>query len=611
MLQSMRSAAKPIMIILAITFVGGFLFADASGLLGRAPVTAGTPVATVNGRDITYQQWINTVEALRQQAEAQKGSALTGDERARLEQQAFDEMVSDILLQDEYAKRGITVSAEEIQEAARYSPPRELMQAPALQTDGQFDPEKYQRYLSSPQVKASGQLVQLENYYREEIKKQKLYDQVASDVYVTDARLWSIWQDTRDSAQVTFAAFRPDLIPDSTVSVSDAEIRDWFDDHKADLERPGMATLSVVSIPRTITAADSAATRARVAALRAEILGGAKFEDVAKRESADSGSAANGGELPAAPLAQYVPQFADAARALKPGELSQPVLSPFGYHLIRVDSRKGDTVTAHHILVRVQQSDSSATRTDREADELGRLAASATDPAKFDSAAKRLGLQVQRGPVMEGEPMRLGARTIPDASSFAFGGAQIGETSELLSDDDAYYLVRLDSLRTGGVPKYEDARDLVRRELLQRKKNEKLLPRAQQLAAAAAAGTLEAAAQAHNVPLQTTGLFSRVSAVPGLGQLNQAIGAAFALPVGAVSAPVMTPVGVYVLRVDRRINADRAAFDAQKSQQRAQHTDALRQRRVSEFMENLRKSANVADKRREVFARGRGETEES
>src|SRR5215217_2260213 len=142
----MRSAAKPIFIILAITFVGGFLFADASGLLGRAQVTAGTPVATVNGHDITYQQWTNTVEGLRQQAEAQKGSALTGDERARLEQQAFDEMVGEILLQDEYVKRGITVSADEIQEAARYSPPRELMQAPALQTEGRFDPEKYQRY---------------------------------------------------------------------------------------------------------------------------------------------------------------------------------------------------------------------------------------------------------------------------------------------------------------------------------------------------------------------------------------------------------------------------------------------------------------------------------
>ena len=166
--------------------------------------------------------------------------------------------------------------------------------------------------------------------------------------------------------------------------------------------------------------------------------------------------------------------------------------------------------------------------------------------------------------------------------------------------------MRLDTLKSGGA-RLEDVRDEVRRELIARKKLEKLVPRAQQLATAAAAGSLEAAAQAQNVPLQTTPLFTRVSSVPGLGQLNQAIGAAFALPVGAVSAPVTTPNGVYVMRVDRRINADRAAFEAQKAQQRAQLTDALRQSRVAEYLQNLRKSANVSDMRKEVLARGRGE----
>ena len=431
-------------------------------------------------------------------------------------------------------------------------------------------------------------------------------------MYVTDARLWSYWQDTRDSAQVTYAAFLPDLVADSAVTVSDAEVSDWYEKNRASLgERPGQGSLSIVTIPRTITAADSTATRARIAALRAEIVGGAKFEEVAQRESVDSVSAVNGGDLGRGPRGRFVQAFDQAAWALKPGEVSQPVLSPFGYHLIRVDERKGDTLALRHILVRVQQSDSSASRTDRQADELARLAAGSTEPAKFDSAARRLGLQVVRGiPVVEGEPLRVGARTIPDASAFVFGGASVGETSDLLSDDDAYYLVRIDTLKQGGT-RLEDVRDEVRRELLVRKKLEKLLPRAQQLATAAAAGSLEAAAQAQNVPVQTTGLFTRVSSVPGLGQLNQAIGAAFALPVGAVSAPVTAPNGVYVLRVDRRINADRAAFEAQKQQQRAQLTDALRQSRVAEYLQNLRKAANVTDRRKEVLARGRGQDTES
>ncbi len=70
------------------------------------------------------------------------------------------------------------------------------------------------------------------------------------------------------------------------------------------------------------------------------------------------------------------------------GEVSQPVLTQFGYHLIKVDSRKGDTLTMRHILLRIQQSDSSATRSDRLADSLSRMAAAQESPAKFDSAAK-------------------------------------------------------------------------------------------------------------------------------------------------------------------------------------------------------------------------------
>jgi peptidyl-prolyl cis-trans isomerase D len=298
-----------------------------------------------------------------------------------------------------------------------------------------------------------------------------------------------------------------------------------------------------------------------------------------------------------------VQAFETAAYALRPGELSQPVLSPFGYHLIRVDERKGDTLDLRHILVRIGQSDSSATRTDRRADELSRLAGGATEPARFDSAARRLGLPVQQGVVFEHEPMTLAGRPIPDASAFAFGGARVGETSELLSDDNGYYLARIDSLDEG------NAREIVRRELLQQKKLEQLVPRAQRLAQAAVGSSLEAAAQAQGVPLDTTPMFTRVSPVPGLGRLNQAIGAAFGLPVGAVSAPITTPQAVVVLRVDRRLNADRAEFEAQKDMLRAQYTQGLRQQAFTQFLENLRRSARIDDRRREVLARGRGNAE--
>ncbi|HMF88131.1 MAG TPA: SurA N-terminal domain-containing protein, partial [Gemmatimonadaceae bacterium] len=409
----MRASAKYIWIIILVLFVGGFLLVETSGLLGRAPVTTTTAVAKVNGEDILATNWYQVTQNLEQAQTQQSNQSISLDERQRLQDQAFEQLVTDALLRQEYRRRGISVTDDEILQAARFSPPAQLMQSPELQTDGQFDPAKYQRFLQSPMARQEGLLLQLEQYYRTEIPKQKLFDQIATDVYVSDEHLWRRWQDSHDSAQVSFVAFGPDRIPDSEVRVSDDEIRAYYDTHKKQFDRPGQAKVSIIIIPRAVTASDSAAVRARALALRSRIVGGEKFEDVARAESADSVSAANGGSLGRGPRGRFIPDFETAAYALRPGEISQPVLTPFGYHLIRVDEKKGDTLALHHILVRVQQSDSVAARTDRRADSLARIAASTDQPAKFDSAARTLKIPALRANVIEGNPLTVSGRFIP------------------------------------------------------------------------------------------------------------------------------------------------------------------------------------------------------
>ena len=165
-LQSMRSVAKYIWWILIIAFVGSFLLYQTSGLSGRSPVTTNTAVATVNGEDIMLTSWQNAVSNLEQQEQQRLGRGITLDERRTLEDRAFDELVNDVLLQQEYKRRGITVTDDEIREMARVSPPPQAMQSPELQTEGRFDVQKYQRLLASPLARQSGMLVGLESYYR-------------------------------------------------------------------------------------------------------------------------------------------------------------------------------------------------------------------------------------------------------------------------------------------------------------------------------------------------------------------------------------------------------------------------------------------------------------
>jgi len=599
----MRSAAKYIWLFIVVAFVGGFLLVETSGLLGSSALTPTTAVAEVNGRDILYSDWQQRVQtAIGNQ---QRARPLTQDEVRQVENDVLDEMVMQVLLDQEYRRRHISATDEELREYARYAPPPFLYNAPDLQTDGRFDPQKYQRLLASPQARQGGLLTGLESYYRAEIPKEKLYEQITDGVYLSDADLWRAWRDEHDTAQVSYAVWRPDVNPDAAKAVAEAAARAHFEQHKKEYELPGHAWLSVVRVSRIISAADTAAARSRLLKIRVEISVGAKFEDVAKRESEDSVSAANGGDLGRGARGRFVTEFESAAYKLKPKELSGPVSSPYGLHLIRVDERKGDTLALRHILIRVQQSDSAAMATDQQADSLARIAVGAEDPAMLDSAAKKLGLTISPLEASEGRPAAMGGTPVPSISAWAFGGAKPGEISELFDDDGGYWIGRLDSVVSGGEPRFERAQDAVRMALAREKSLDFAMPAAQQFAAAAATAGFEVAAKQANLAVVKSPAFTRVEFVPGIGQYNKAIGAAFGLPVGAVSAPIRTPDGVFVVRVERRVNTEKTLFDKQAAGLQRQRLQQLRQQKLQLFHVDLRKSAKIVDHRKDIYAAAR------
>jgi len=603
----MRSAAKWIWIFIVVAFVGGFLFASTSGLLGRDKVTTTSIVASVNGTDIPYLTWVNVSNAIAQQREQQMGRGLNGDERRAVDDQAFEQLVTDILLTQEYRKRGIRVSDEEVIQQARTNPPPAILGDPTLQTDGRFDIEKYQRLLSSPQARQQGMLLQLENYYRNEIPRQKLNDLIVADVYVSDAKLWSAYRDQHDSAQVSFVASDPNSIPDSAAVVPEADVRRYYDSNIKRFERRGRAVVSILAIPRAVTAVDSQATRARIETLRDEIVKGSKFEDVATRESQDQFTAPAGGSMGMRGKGSLDPAVEKAAFALKVGDVSDPILAADGYHLIKVDSKKTDSVSVRHILLRVTQTEANATITDRRADSLSTIGAAATEPQRFDSAAKVLKLTAERIPAFEGQPLFAGFGLASGVSAWAFGGVRTGETSDLFDTEEAYYLARLDSLFEGGTAPFEDMKEDIRSLLRRRRKGELMAAQARVLAERAKATSLEAAAKERDLTVTKTNMFGRSTFVPGLGRLSAAIGAAFSLPIGAVSEPIATDDGVFVLRVEQRVEATRDAFEAQKAVERANATRVLQEARVREFMEGLRENANIKDRRKQLSAAARAQ----
>jgi parvulin-like peptidyl-prolyl isomerase len=172
----------------------------------------------------------------------------------------------------------------------------------------------------------------------------------------------------------------------------------------------------------------------------------------------------------------------------------------------------------------------------------------------------------------------------------------------MFDDESGYYLARLDSITDSGEPKFENVKELVRQQVAREREIDRLMPAAQKLADAAATAGLEAAAAQQKLQVQQSPMFTRGTFVPGIGQFNEAIGTAFGLPVQAVGAPVKTSDGVFVLRVDKRVQADSAAWVKQVAQQRQARMQQLQQQRVQMFLQDVRQSAKVDDRRKLILA---------
>jgi len=127
-------------------------------------------------------------------------------------------------------------------------------------------------------------------------------------------------------------------------SVSDAQVQAYYDAHKAEYEvlkaRHILIRVKGAPMPGTPGKPEltDAEAKAKAEEIRKRIVGGEDFAEVAKEESDDTSSGEEGGELGEFTRGKMVPPFEKAAFALKPGDISEPVLSPFGYHIIQVES---------------------------------------------------------------------------------------------------------------------------------------------------------------------------------------------------------------------------------------------------------------------------------
>ncbi|MFL5493736.1 MAG: peptidylprolyl isomerase, partial [Gemmatimonadales bacterium] len=320
---------------------------------------------------------------------------------------------------------------------------------------------------------------------------------------------------------------------------------------------------------------------------------------VARRESADSVTAARGGDLEQWTRGSMDPAFDSAAFKLPLNTVSPPVLSKFGFHLIEVTSRKGDKAKGRHILIPIEVAGAHRDQLDAQADSLEKLAADHADPAALDTVSRALKLPIgNSGPVQEGTRVQLGRVVVPDAGVWAFQ-AKTGATSPVVETDVAYYVFRLDSLQPQGVPPLAQVRAAVEYAARNERKISLGRKTAQEYLKRVESGTSMAdAAAAMKLPNQEFGPFSRIN--PPLTN-PVVVGTAFGLDSAQRSGLLDTKEGIYVIQDLQHTRADSAKFVKELDQYRAKMIQLARQERVRSYLTALREAAKVVDDRKKVL----------
>lgn len=597
-MRALRENTHVIIIVLALAFVGLMIFEWGMDISGRSTGFP-TEVGSVDGTPITYEMWTRVYRNLSERAREQKGGRLTDEELREVEETAWDQIVSEILIQKELERLGIGVTEDEIRLAFRTTPPPWLISHPAFQTDGQFDYEKYREYFGSPAADRQ-LLLQIEDYYRDFLPRSRLVEQLALGVYVTDSEMWEMWRDRHERVRAEYVVLDPRArVPDDSVAVSEEEIRRAYEANRDEFRREAQAEVAVVSLLQQPTAQDTAAALARSRALRDSLRGGADFAELARRESADPGSRDAGGDLGFIRHDEVVAPFADAAFALAPGQISDPVMTPFGVHLIRVAERRGDEVRASHILIPISLGDESETELLQRVDRLEGIALR----RGLQAAADSVGVPILRVVLSRGSDLVPGVGTLGTAVDWALHDSTfVDDVSPIYETRTGYHMLQLVERTPGGVPPLDEVRAAVERRVRLEKKKALTRESAEAIARAARDGMpLLDAARAHAADLRLTPLFTRLDFVPDLGQANRVIGAAFGLPLEQVGDVVEADDRFYILRVVQRVAASREEFEMQKEQQRATLTLQRRQLQWERYFHELRQKAKIVDHRREIF----------
>jgi len=597
MMTKLRERTASVMWFVILAFVGLIVLEWGADFGGGSQVASGDAIGVINGEEISLRFFQSALQNVARQTSREERA-----DEGKLIREVWDQLVGEALMRQELSRLGISVSDKELAYYTRVAPPEAVQQMEVFQVEGEFDAGVYNQFLndrstySDPNSKTF--VLQLEQLQRNQLLNYRLRQTFMESIQVTPDEVRQHYAQNTEKVNVEYVFSPATGIADSSIVVSNAEVEQYYSQHAEDYFHRDQIKLAYVLFPRAPTSADSARVLADIQSFKDDIEGGADFGQMAAAVSDDQGSAADAGDLGVFGRGAMVKPFEEVAFNLPIGQVSEPVRTQFGLHLIKVEDRVQedgeDKISARHILLKYKASPDTEEAVFERATA---FAALATERG-FDTAAQIEGMQV-RTPGYIGR-----AGVIPGIGSGTtwvvnqFFDSQPGTVSSVGSVENGYWVAHALEYQTEGVSPLEEVRRRVEQKVRQQKKADVAGALLKGIREQVLGGTnLNEASRSADLEVVATEPFSRSDYVPEVGRGNRFVGEAFRLQRGALSEVITTHLGAYLMRLADKQEVDESLFIAERP---AVEQTLLQQRQAEAlqlWLVNMYESADIVDNR--------------
>lgn len=592
---------------------------------GAGPGTYGRSdtLATVEGRRITAgefrQTYQNQIQAYRNAYGGEMNEQLL--RQLGIDQRILQQMIDEEVALAEAERLGIRATDVELS--------RRIVTLPAFQENGQFiGQERYRQLLRMQRPPLRPE--EFEAQVRRTLVVQKLRAALTDWMHLSDEEVDTEFRRRNEKVKAEFVAlsgggFREGL------AATDAELAAYFDTHREryrvgekrkikyllvdmqslrdrttitpqDVQRYYETNEHQFSTPEQVRAShvlirtgegiDEAAARNRAEDVLAKARGGADFAALAKQHSQDESNSQTGGDLGPFGRGAMVPEFEEAAFALEPGQISDVVQTPFGFHIIKLTEKQaGETRPLDQVRAQIEDQlkwERAQQQAERLAEDIGR---DIRRPADVDRVAQARGLQVVEPEAFQREDPVAGLGVAPELNATAFELAD-GQVSEAIRTPQGFVFLTVTGRQDAYVPKFEEVSDRVREDLLRERALEAARAKASTLAASLNAD-FGRAAQAAGLDVKTTELIARGTALPEAGASPALDAALFSLPVGGVTEPVTVNDSIVIARVVERVDVTEQELAQGRTALREQLLTERRNRFFSAYMSKAKQRMKI------------------